>query len=192
MFVIIDRDDTKQVIFMITKHFILSLFVSFINVLTYSQSTDRKVYASAGRFVRNVNTNSTIQNTITYTLGEPFIYGSSVGNFRINNGFIQPDGIVSVSPNVVSFMKPTDSFKLFPNPASSFSTIESSFDTLDPIKIQLIDLNGKLIKEETMTEKKHIVDLESLFIAPGTYYINFYNDEGTFLQQSKLIKSNKP
>lgn len=192
MFVIIDRDDTKQVIFMITKHFILSLFVSFINVLTYSQSTDRKVYASAGRFVRNVNTNSTVQNTITYTLGEPFIYGSSVGNFRINNGFIQPDGIVSVSPNVVSFMKPTDSFKLFPNPASSFSTIESSFDTLDPIKIQLIDLNGKLIKEETMTEKKHIVDLESLFIAPGTYYINFYNDEGTFLQQSKLIKSNTP
>lgn len=192
MFVIIDRDDTKQVIFMITKHFILSLFVSFINVLTYSQSTDRKVYASAGRFVRNVNTNSTVQNTITYTLGEPFIYGSSVGNFRINNGFIQPDGIVSVSPNVVSFMKPTDSFKLFPNPASSFSTIESSFDTLDPIKIQLIDLNGKLIKEETMTEKKHIVDLESLFIAPGTYYINFYNDEGTFLQQNKLIKSNTP
>lgn len=192
MFVIIDRDDTKQVIFMITKHFILSLFVSFINVLTYSQSTDRKVYASAGRFVRNVNTNSTVQNTITYTLGEPFIYGSSVGNFRINNGFIQPDGIVSVSPNVVSFMKPTDSFKLFPNPASSFSTIESSFDTLDPIKIQLIYLNGKLIKEETMTEKKHIVDLESLFIAPGTYYINFYNDEGTFLQQSKLIKSNTP
>lgn len=177
---------------MITKHFILSLFVSFINVLTYSQSTDRKVYASAGRFVRNVNTNSTVQNTITYTLGEPFIYGSSVGNFRINNGFIQPDGIVSVSPNVVSFMKPTDSFKLFPNPASSFSTIESSLDTLDPIKIQLIDLNGKLIKEETMTEKKHIVDLESLFIAPGTYYINFYNDEGTFLQQSKLIKSNTP
>lgn len=192
MFVIIDRDDTKQVIFMITKHFILSLFVSFINVLTYSQSTDRKVYASAGRFVRNVNTNSTVQNTITYTLGEPFIYGSSVGNFRINNGFIQPDGIVSVSPNVVSFMKPTDSFKLFPNPASSFSTIESSFDTLDPIKIQLIDLNGKLIKEETMTEKKHIVELESLFIAPGTYYINFYNDEGTFLQQNKLIKSNTP
>ena len=192
MFVIIDRDDTKQVIFMITTHFILSLFVSFINVLTYSQSTDRKVYASAGRFVRNVNTNSTVQNTITYTLGEPFIYGSSVGNFRINNGFIQPDGIVSVSPNVVSFMKPTDSFKLFPNPASSFSTIESSFDTLDPIKIQLIDLNGKLIKEETMTEKKHIVELESLFIAPGTYYINFYNDEGTFLQQSKLIKSNTP
>lgn len=192
MFVVIDRDDTKQVIFMITKHFILSLFVSFINVLTYSQSTDRKVYASAGRFVRNVNTNSTVQNTITYTLGEPFIYGSSVGNFRINNGFIQPDGIVSVSPNVVSFMKPTDSFKLFPNPASSFSTIESSLDTLDPIKIQLIDFNGKLIKEEMMTEKKHIVDLESLFIAPGTYYINFYNDEGTFLQQSKLIKSNTP
>lgn len=175
-----------------TKYFILSLFVTFIYDLTYSQSADRRVYASAGRFVRNVNTNSTVQNTVTYTLGEPFIYGSSVGNFRINNGFIQPDGIVSVSPNVVSFMKPTDAFKLFPNPASSFSTIESSLDTLGTIKIQLIDLNGKLIKEETMSEKKHIVDLESLFIAPGTYYINFYNNEGVFLQQNKLIKSNTP
>ncbi|MEN9987152.1 MAG: Secretion system C-terminal sorting domain [Bacteroidota bacterium] len=177
---------------MITKHFFLSLFVSFIHILTYSQSSDRKVYASAGRFVRNVNTNSTVQNTITYTLGEPLIYGATVGNFRLNNGFIQPDGMVSVSPNVVLLMKPADSFKLFPNPATSFSTIESSLDTFNTVKIQLIDLNGKLIKEETMTGLHHIVDLESAFIAPGTYYINFYSTEGLFLQQNKLIKSNTP
>lgn len=174
------------------KYYILSLFILFIHALTYSQSSDRKVYASAGRFVRNVNTNSAVQNTITYTLGEPFIYGSSVGNFRINNGFIQPDGLIAVSPNVVLLMKPTDTFKLFPNPATSFSTIESSFDTLSTVNIQLIDLNGKLIKEETMIGKHHTVDLESTFIAPGTYYINFYNTEGLFLQQNKLIKSNTP
>jgi hypothetical protein len=89
-------------------------------------------------------------------------------------------------------MKPTDSFKLFPNPATSFSTIESSLDTLSSVNIQLIDLNGKLIKEETMNGPHHTVDLESLFIAPGTYYINFYNAEGLFLQQNKLIKSNTP
>lgn len=174
------------------KYNILSLFILFIHALTYSQSSDRKVYASAGRFVRNVNTNSTVQNTITYTLGEPLIYGANVGNFRLNNGFIQPDGFVAVSPNVVLLMKPTDAFKLFPNPATSFSTIESSLDTLSTVNIQLIDLNGKLIKEETMTGQHHTVDLESTFIAPGTYYINFYSAEGLFLQQNKLIKSNTP
>jgi hypothetical protein len=175
-----------------TRYLILILFFISVNAFTYSQSTDRRILASAGRFVRNVNTNSTVQNTITYTLGEPLIYGATVGNFRLNNGFIQPDGMVSVSPNVVLLMKPADSFKLFPNPATSFSTIESSLDTFNTVNIQLIDLNGKLIKEETMTGQHHIVDLESAFIAPGTYYINFYSTEGLFLQQNKLIKSNTP
>lgn len=174
------------------KYHILFLSIAFVQVLIYSQSSDRKVYASAGRFVRNVNTSSPVQNTITYTIGEPLIYGSTVGNFRLNNGFIQADGFVAVSPNVVLLMKPTDSFKLFPNPATSFSTIEHSSDTFNSVKIQLIDLNGKLIKEETMTEQHHTVDLESTFIAPGTYYINFYSLEGIFLQQNKLIKSNNP
>lgn len=169
-----------------TRNLILFLF---IHSMSYSQSSDRKVIASAGRFVRNVNSNSAVQNTITYTLGEPIIYGSTVGNFRLNNGYIQPDGFVAVSPNVVLLMKPTDSFKLFPNPATSFSTIESMLDTLSTVNIQLIDLNGKLIKEETMTGQHHRVDLESTFIAPGTYYINFYSVEGLFLQQNKLIKS---
>lgn len=175
-----------------TRNLILFITIHFVHSLSYSQSTDRKVIASAGRFVRNVNTNSANQHTITYTLGEPMIYGSTVGNFQLNNGFIQPDGIVAVSPNVVLLMKPTDSFKLFPNPATSFSTIESTLDTLSTVKIQLIDLNGKLIKEETMTEQHHTVDLESTFIAPGTYYINFYSAEGLFLQQNKLIKSITP
>jgi hypothetical protein len=175
-----------------TRNLILFLFITFVHIFSYSQSVDRKVVASAGRFVRNVNTNSTVQNTLTYTLGEPLIYGTTVGNYRLNNGFIQPDGLVAVSPNVVLLMKPTDSFKLFPNPATSFSTIESSLDTLSTVNIQLIDLNGKLIKEETMTGQHHTVDLESTFIAPGTYYINFYSAEGLFLQQNKLIKSNTP
>lgn len=174
------------------KYYILILFVAFMQSLVFSQSNDRRVYASAGRYTKNVNVNSSVQNTITYTLGEPIIYGANIGNKRLTNGFIQPDGLVAVSPNVVLLMKPTDTFKLFPNPATSFSTIESSFDTLSTINIQLIDLNGKLIKEETMIGQHHTVDLESTFIAPGTYFINFYNAEGLFLQQNKLIKSNTP
>jgi hypothetical protein len=174
------------------KLYMLSLLITFIQVFAHSQSADRKVYASAGRFVRNINTNSTVQNTITYTLGEPFIYGSTVGNFRLNNGFIQADVLVAVSPNLVSLMKPTDTFKLYPNPATSFSTIESSSDSIGTIHIQLMDINGKLIKEEKMIAQQHTVDLESSFISPGTYYINFYNEEGVFLQQNKLIKSNTP
>jgi hypothetical protein len=174
------------------KFYMLSLLITFIQVFAHSQSADRKVYASAGRFVRNVNTNSTIQNTITYTLGEPIIYGANIGNKRLTNGFIQPDGLVAVSPNVVLLMKPSDTFKLFPNPASSFSTIESSSDSIGTIHIQLLDLNGKLIIEEMMITQQHTIDLESSFIAPGTYYINFYSEEGVFLQQNKLIKTNTP
>lgn len=169
------------------------LFIFLIVSQTvFSQSTDRRVYASAGRFTKNVNINSMVQNTITYTLGEPVIYGSTNGNQRITNGFIQADGVVAVSPNVVLLMKPTDTFKLFPNPASTYSTVESSSDSIGTIHIQLIDLNGKLIKEEMMKSQQHIIDLEATFIAPGTYYINFYNEEGAFLQQNKLIKSNTP
>jgi hypothetical protein len=175
-----------------TKYSILLPFVTIIQTLIFSQSTDRRVYASAGRYTKNVNIHSSVQNTITYTLGEPIIYGANIGNKRLTNGFIQPDALVAVSPNVVLLMKPTDTFKLFPNPATSFSTIESSSDSIGTIHIQLLDLNGKLIKEETMIAQQHTVDLESSFIAPGTYYINFYSEEGVFLQQNKLIKTNTP
>lgn len=174
------------------KYYILFLIFTFVQVSTYSQSADRKVLASAGRYTKNVNVNSSVQNTITYTLGEPIIYGTNIGNKRVTNGFIQPDGLVAVSPNVVLLVKPTDTFKLFPNPATSFSTIESSSESVGTIHIQLIDLNGKLIQEETVIGQHHRVDLESTFIAPGTYYINFYSAEGLFLQQNKLIKSNTP
>jgi len=28
-------------------------------------------------------------------------------------------------------------------------------------------------------------------LAPGNYYLNFYKEDGSFLQQTKLIKMNK-
>jgi hypothetical protein len=41
----------------------------------------------------------------------------------------------------------TDIFKMYPNPANEFTTISINRDTGEEINIQLLDINGKLVKD---------------------------------------------
>lgn len=167
------------------------LFIIILNSVSHAQIDKRRVIASAGRIAKNLTPNPFGPNYIvSYTLGEPFIYtGSLVANKRLFNGFQQPDAMIPIGPGVVAQMPTQPIFKIYPNPFDQFSIIEVPLEFQDlEFKIQLIDLNGKLIYEENIKGSRHKADY-STGIAPGTYFLNIYHSNGAYIQQVKLIKS---
>lgn len=181
-----------QVFFSLTT---LNSFAQTFNpgpISNITLSFERKVIASAGREAKN---NTTLYSNIrymTYTIGETVIHGGTAGTNRISNGFIQPDGIAPTSqPGTTAIEEVERPFAVYPNPFTDVFIIEAPQEQTESVRIQLIDANGKLLKEEEFSSLKHRVELPE-GTAPGTYYVNFYTSDGTFLQQSKLVKMNAP
>jgi len=170
-----------------TALFVL-LFVAGSAAWAQNTTTWRMVFASGGRVANPTTGLNLINNKVmTYTIGEPIIYGGLVGTRYIHNGFEQPDILVPVSPGVVMLEKPNTPFKVYPNPATSYSIVEGPEEQKDPIRLQLMDVNAKLIAEYTMETRQLQIDFENTLV-PGTYFLNFYTNEGQFIQQNKLIK----
>ena len=83
--------------------------------------------------------------------------------------------------------KPDSPFKVYPNPMTSYSIVEAPEEQLNPVKLQLLDMNAKLIAEYTMESTRLQIDFENTLTA-GSYLLNFYTIEGQFIQQNRLIK----
>ena len=170
-----------------------TLFFTFALLLTgvsFAQNTTswRMVFASAGRVANPATGLSLINNKVmTYTIGEPIIHGGLVGTRYMHNGFEQPDKLVPVGGGVVMLEKPNTPFKIYPNPATVYSIVEGPEEQKDPVRLQLMDMNAKLIAEYTMESTRLQIDFENT-LTPGTYFLNFYTNEGQFIQQNKLIK----
>ncbi|MCF8269402.1 MAG: T9SS type A sorting domain-containing protein [Crocinitomicaceae bacterium] len=162
--------------------------VASSSLIAQTNMPDRIVYAAAGRWASPATGFSFINDKImVYTIGEPIIYGGQVGTRFIHNGFEQPDKLIPISPTVVMLDKPNPTFKVYPNPATTYSIIEGPEEQKDPIKLQLLDVNAKLVAEYNMESTRLQIDFENT-LAPGTYFLNFYTEQGQFIQQNKLIK----
>ena len=168
--------------------FLFFFLVASSSLIAQTSMPDRVVYAAAGRWASPATGFSFINNKImVYTIGEPIIYGGQVGTNFIHNGFEQPDKLIPISPTIVMLDKPNPTFKVYPNPSTIYSIIEGPEEQKDLIKLQLLDLNAKLVAEYNMESSRLQIDFENT-LAPGTYFLNFYTLEGQFIQQNKLIK----
>ena len=168
--------------------FLFYLLLASSSLIAQTTMPDRVVYAAAGRWASpSTGFSFTNDKIVVYTIGEPIIYGGQVGTNFIHNGFEQPDKLVPISPTVVMLDKPNPTFKVYPNPATTYSIIEGPEEQKDPIKLQLLDVNAKLVAEYDMESTRFQIDFENT-LAHGTYFLNFYTIEGQFIQQNKLIK----
>ena len=168
------------------KNLIHFLFFFFcLSSSVFGQGPERKVFASAGKVAKCQTIGST--NTVSYTIGETIVNWSNAGSRRIHNGFQQPDQLIPISPSTTAMMIVDPTFLIYPNPFSNHTIIEGAEEQKGLTKIQLIDQNGKLIQEELMIDARHDMDFETN-LAPGQYFLNFYNESGAFLQQTKIIK----
>jgi hypothetical protein len=155
---------------------------------TFGQGPERSVYATAGKVAKCQTLILGSTNTVSYTIGEPIVKWSNVDGKRIHNGFQQPDQNFAVSPNVSGMSVSDPSFLIYPNPFNNYTIIQGPEEQKGITKIQLIDQNGKLISEDEMIDSRHHMDFESN-LAPGQYFLNFYNESGSLLQQTKIIKA---
>ena len=167
----------------------VNLYLTF-TLLTLSlsaQSFDRKVFASAGRDANNGLTGLS-QRFMTYTIGEPIIYRGANSIYSMNNGFIQPIGITStVQPRFYQSVLANGDIAVYPNPFGTYITLNTSEQQEEAIRVQLIDINGKLILQEEILPNQHRLEIPQ-YCAPGTYLLNCYTLSGQFIQQTRLIK----
>lgn len=166
------------------------VFIFFFTKNTSAQSFERKVFASAGQESKNNAVIFSAVRYMTYTIGEPLIFGGTASSNRINNGFIQPAGISAVGqPAVTIIAEVNNPFVVYPNPSADCFMVEAPEEINERVHLQLIDQNGKLILEADFSSLKYKLELPE-GAAPGTYFLNFYHENGTFIQQSKLVKVN--
>jgi hypothetical protein len=153
---------------------------------------DRKVFATAGKDLKNqsLGAPASQNNKVTFTMGEPIMGLVSLSGKRLNIGFIQPDGIFPIAPPSPVQIMVNDPFFIAPNPAYNYTFIKAPEQWEGKVNIQLIDANGKLVSTMLMDGLVYELNFEH-HLPPGNYYVNFYKEDGTFLQQSKLIKMNK-
>lgn len=170
---------------------LLCLELTFVNVKSQTL-LDRRVFSCAGKDLQNANLSAPAaqQNRLTFTMGEPIIGLGSNSSKRIFNGFIQPDGIFPVSAPSPVLMPTLDPFKVFPNPTNEQVKIIGPVEWDSKVNIQLIDIHGKLLKEYSMQEKIFQIEFDQS-VAPGNYFLNFYQENGLFIQQTKIVKLDK-
>jgi len=164
------------------------LFI-LLYITSYSQSLDRKVFASAGKDASNGQT-GLAQYKMAYTIGEPLIYGGSAGTNKISNGFIQPIGITAVAPPATTglILQPGD-VAVYPNPFGTYLMINGWEESEEQVNVQLIDQHGKLILQKGIVPHNYQLEIPA-HCAPGIYLLNMYTLNGQFIQQNRLIKMN--
>jgi hypothetical protein len=170
------------------NRYLLVLINLFLTIHCFGQSIDRQVYSAAGKETKNQTLLYTQGKYMTYTIGEPIIRGNTVGTRILSNGFIQPNGITLINPPLATAITlSSEPYLIYPNPFDGSITIEAPSENQDTVNLQLIDMNGRLVREVRMESARFFMEIPES-AAPGNYFLNVYHLNGTFIQQQKMVK----
>ena len=128
-------------------------------------------------FKDNVSINGATEST--YTINNPQPSDSGVYYCEITNSTV--DGLVvtraDITLNVNAALSITSTelkdFKLYPNPANNWLTI--SGNALSDTKVEIYDLNGRLIEEKILRSQTTAINVERL--TSGTYILKLTDKE---------------
>ncbi len=141
-----------------------------------AQSVQRQSIASTGTYM--YSNNILIQQTIGQPYSTTTFYSKEVG-FR--PGFQQPSNF---SLELIESTFQNINLRVYPNPAVYTVTIESS-KTINDAVLQVVDMNGKLILNEKISEMKtHNINCNTW--VNGVYFITLTNSQNNKCS-SKLI-----
>ncbi|MEO0038806.1 MAG: hypothetical protein RIQ59_2017 [Bacteroidota bacterium] len=77
---------------------------------------------------------------------------------------------------------------LFPNPSSEIAVIQSYAPIVSDLKIEMFDLNGKLILEDTLIQGSTMCYLNLETVYAGIYFVKISDDKNSIIK--KLVVSN--
>ena len=146
-----------------------------------AQSSDPEIVSSAGETFQG----NSMQ--IGWTLGEVAIATIQNSSQQLTQGFHQPNYMIT---SVIELPAEIGQIHIFPNPTSDIIKMELNFDQIREVKIQLIDLNGRLIwtREQIGSQIEQVKDLTNL--SDGNYFLNFLIDGNKYSQTFKIQKLN--
>lgn len=131
---------------------ILSLTIS---LKTFSQNLDRQVVSSGS---------GTVNNQLTYTIGEPLILQTTGLTIGFNNFNISP---------VTGLQKETDQLQLYPNPTTGKFYIKDG-QLIEPNKIRISNCLGQQVLPSISKENEIvIIDLDTF--PSGAYLLRVDN-----------------
>lgn len=94
--------------------------------------------------------------------------------------------LLALNENTVKPKKVNDLVRIYPNPAKGLITIQGKKEFRKPLKVQLYNLAGVLLKEEMSFRNEFQVDVSKLI--PGVYMVKLFNGNEQEVQIEKLIK----
>lgn len=94
--------------------------------------------------------------------------------------------LLAINDNSVKPRKVNDLVRIYPNPASNSITIQGKKEFRKPLRVQLYNLAGVLLKEEMSYRNEFQVDISTL--TPGVYMMKLFNGNEQEVQIEKLIR----
>ena len=167
------------------KNIIMVLF-SLIPLVGKSQTTQNKI-------PKNIHLHSSInvtggdisseEGSVSYSIGQVFYLSLNGKKDYVTEG-IQHPLIISITPKD---KKEEESFKLaaYPNPSTNYFIIEASTYDSRSLSYHLMDLNGRLLKEDRIGKSAAKVDVSNLSAA---IYLLRISDNGKYIKTIKIIK----
>lgn len=146
-----------------------------------AQSLDRQVVASAGGYQENATL------SLSYTLGELAVQTLTAGNLILTQGFQQPLGIGTFSPEQ---LYPDWQVKTWPNPVAGDLYLEISTDVRTAVILETFDLSGRLYLarrlETPLQSDPYTLDLSNL--EKGIYILKIRTADYSLQRIVKISK----
>ena len=143
----------------------------------FSQSVSPDVISSAGDF----STGSTV--TVSWTLGECFTETFSTSNI-LTQGFQQP----SYTITKIESIETSFNVSVYPNPASNLLNIDFAEKSGSELKIELVDILGKIITNIKTDAGISTIQLDLQQYAPEAYFLNISTLKGELLKSFQIVK----
>ncbi len=150
------------------------LFLPLILLISATALNAQEIITSGGDFFKN----SSI--SISWTLGETITETISDGTNILTQGFQQS----KLSATEI-FTVNSDSYLItvFPNPAENIINIK--INTPENLQYQFLDINGKILKEATITNVNTEIKVNNLPVS--LYFLKIYNNN-RIIKTYKIIK----
>lgn len=157
------------------RYFVLSI------LLLLSSLADAQVHESVNASGAELSGNN---GTISYSIGQVVYHSNVISGTSFAEGVQQPYEISAISgidiPEIVLQMS------TYPNPTTDHLNLSIGNYNQEDLSLQLFDVAGKLLLQETISEPNTVIDMNRFVMA--TYYLTI-TDKQKPIKTFKIIKS---
>jgi hypothetical protein len=123
--------------------------------------------------------------SMSYSIGQVFYKTYSSADGSSSEG-VQQAYEISTAVSVDEFDEISLEMNIYPNPTSDFLTLDVKDFSFEEIDYILYDMNGKILEDKKVLDKKTIIDMMNL---PPTIYFLKVSDGETVMKTFKIIKN---